>query len=395
MQMDDKEMFEQFLAFKQFQEDNNVPVTRKKKKQKYNLRSDGYYCTQITVGFDDETGKRNRKTVYAKTIPELDNSIAQIRVDLLNGKKIHNERVSFSQYSQKWLKQRKPFLEYKTYVMYESVLKLYCTSINQMEMKDITKSDIQGIINDNIDKPRTCQQIQLTIKQVFEYALDDDLIYKNPVRKLEMPKYTKPEKRALTKHENLLSDVTEFTDQEKAYILLIKWCGLRKEEVLALTRNDFDFEKDTISINKAVTFTPNKPLIKSTKTSSSIRVLPILKVIRAFLEYYIGNLSSQWLFVTQRTGEPITSQSFKRMWESIIKKMKIKARELKFKDCYELDLTSHTFRHNYASMLYKVGVNPKEAQYLLGHASINMTMDVYTHIDIDDLQVTTLLKQSN
>ena len=55
-------------------------------------------------------------------------------------------------------------------------------------------------------------------------------------------------------------------------------------------------------------------------------------------------------------------------------------------------LTSHIFRHNFASMLYQIGVSPKEAQYLLGHSSINVTMDIYTHIDIKKLQVTELLR---
>lgn len=391
MNKNDFELFQEFMAFKETQEG----IKKKKKRaSKYAQRADGYYCTQVTVGFDEDTGKRIRKTLYAKTAAELDNKVAEVRVDLMSGKKFHSQRITFKPYAEKWLKQREPFLEHKTYIMYETILRVYCTSINDIELKDITKSDIQDIINQNITKPRTCQQIRLTIKQIMDCALDDDLIYKNPVRKIELPKYEKPQKRALTTQEDALSDITEFTDREKAYILLIKWNGLRKEEALALTVNDFDFKKNVITINKAVTFVDNEPKVKSTKTSAGNRVLPLLEHVVAFFKYYLSNLSSEWLFTSLSDGKPITEQSFKKMWQSIIRKMNKKGKELKY-DVPLTGLTSHIFRHNYASMLYQVGVNPKEAQYLLGHASINVTMDIYTHINTDDLQVTKLLKPSS
>lgn len=392
--MDDKDMalFQEFLEFKKFKEAQEPLEKPKKakKKSKYTLRSDGYYSTQISVGFDEVTGKRIRKTLYAKTAAELDDKVAQVKVDLLNGKKIHSQKIIFKQYANKWLNQRKPFLEYKTYSMYERVLRLYCKNIDHIELKNISKSDIQDIINENMDKPRTCQQIRLTIRQVFDYALDDDLVYKNPVHNLEMPKYAKPVKRPLTKEEDILSDVTEFGDREKAYILLLKWNGLRKEEALALTKNDFNFKSNTISINKAVIFISNKPVIKEVKTDAGERILPILEPVRAFFRYYTSNLPSDWLFTSVHSEELLTEQSFRCMWKTIIRKMNRKAVELNYQPIE--GLTSHIFRHNFASMLYHIGVSPKESQYLLGHSSINVTMDIYTHIDIKKLQVTELLR---
>lgn len=392
--MNDKDiaLFKEFLEFKKFKDAQKTAEKQKKtkKKSKYTLRSDGYYSTQISTGFDEETGKRIRKTLYAKTIAELDNKVAQIKVDLLSGKRIHSQKITFKQYANKWLKQRKPFLEYKTYSMYERVLRLYCKNIDHIELKNISKSDVQGIINENMDKPRTCQQIRLTIRQVLDYALDEDLIYKNPVHKLEMPKYAKPVKRPLTKEEDFLSDVTDFNDREKAYILLLKWSGLRKEEALALTKNDFNFKSNTISINKAVIFISNTPTIKEVKTEAGKRVLPIIEPTRSFFRYYISNLSCDWLFTSVLSGELLTEQSFRCMWKAIISKMNRKAVELNLPPIK--GLTSHIFRHNFASMLYQIGVSPKEAQYLLGHSSINVTMDIYTHIDIKKLQVSELLR---
>lgn len=95
--------------------------------------------------------------------------------------------------------------------------------------------------------------------------------------------------------EDELKDITEFTNREKAYIL-VKWNGLRDEKVLELTRYGFDFAHNSIYIHNTVTFIDNKPVIKSTKTESRKRILPILEHVRAFFIEYVNNLTYRSAF---------------------------------------------------------------------------------------------------
>ncbi|MFV0396244.1 MAG: tyrosine-type recombinase/integrase [Coprobacillaceae bacterium] len=222
------------------------------------------------------------------------------------------------------------------------------------------------------------------MNQIFESAILDDIVFRNPTKGIQLPKYQCAEKKPLSEVEDHLSDVTGFSEREYAYILLIKWCGLRREEALALTIHDFNWQKETVSISKAISFNKSTTDIKDTKTPAAIREIPLINNISHFLKYYTSNLQSIYLFTTN-DNRLITDQSFRRMWQSIIRKMNAKAIELGYEEVK--GLTSHRFRHNYATILRDIGVDVKEAQYLLGHSSYVVTMNIYTQVDRNKLTV--------
>lgn len=111
------------------------------------------------------------------------------------------------------------------------------------------------------------------------------------------------------------------------------------------------------------------------------------------LKKYASSITSLYLF-TMQNGELMTSSSFRRFWDNILDKLNIAAGGEKYtrtdlqKDKEQKpirlianDITPHMFRHTYATNLYYAGIDIKTAQMLLGHSSIQMTMDVYTHLD--------------
>ena len=196
------------------------------------------------------------------------------------------------------------------------------------------------------------------------------------------------EKRGLTEDENYLTELDIFTDRERMYILLIKYCGLRKEEALALHRGDFDVPNARLSITKAITFDNNKSFLKSTKNGNP-RTIPLPLHIIPFVSYYLSNLKTEILLTNITSDTYITNQGYKKMWESIIKKLKIAGNN--HNKIIGDDLTAHIFRHNYACMLMYANVDMQERQYLLGHSSIQVTMDIYTHIEENKMEAPILL----
>lgn len=386
--MNDEQLFKEFLEFKRFKESQSIDLSDKKpkKKKKYTQRQDGRYETKVTIGRDTDTGKPIRVPVYGDTIAELENNKADIKSDVNKGIYIKQKKVTLGDYAKKWLEVTVPNLAMNTRKMYTRVVNLYLLPLYDVFLLDLTKSDIQMVINKNSAHPRTCEQIKITINQILNAAIDDKLLLVNPCRKIKLPKKSKSCKRPLTSQEEILTERADFTDREKAYIYVIKYFGLRKEEALALCKNDFDFDQDTLTIRNTVVFEHNQPLfIDGTKSEKGNRALPIPSCCKMFLRYYISVIPYNHLFYCLRNGNLITESSFKKMWKSIITKMNDKAEELQMK--YTVNgLTSHIFRHNYCTILYYAGIGIKEAQDLMGHADAKMTIDVYTHLDESGLK---------
>ncbi|MFV0598200.1 MAG: tyrosine-type recombinase/integrase, partial [Bacteroidales bacterium] len=337
--------------------------------KKYKKRKDGRYETKVTVGHDYETGEPIRVPVYGKTIPELENNKALVKADYLRGYNIVHSNITFIDYAEKWLKLLEMMLKEerispKTYDQKKRNVYNHCKSLHYKQMKSIIKSDLQDVIKANWKHPRTCEQIRDCMHQIFEDAIDDKLIIQNPCRRLKMPGYKDPDKRALTYNEDYLTDIVEYTDREKAFILLIKWFGLRRGEALAAQKQYFDFEKNNFNVDWQVIFDVNKPILKLPKGEKK-RVVPIIDKPKQFLKYYISNLDSDFLFTNLTTGELITQTGFRRMWESIMNKTLKRADELSLNESF--DFTPHTFRHNFSTWMREWGIDDKERQYILGH----------------------------
>ena len=147
-----------------------------------------------------------------------------------------------------------------------------------------------------------------------------------------------------------------------AYFLLNT--GLRKGEALALKYSDLDFDKKTIHVNKTVEWVGNVPNIKNhPKTDAGIRDVPLLDCLIDVIEHK----NSDELLFPNASGELLRNGNFTRLWN-------------KYRQETGLSITPHQLRHAYATILYDANIDIKTAQYILGHANIQTTMDIYTHL---------------
>ena len=118
-----------------------------------------------------------------------------------------------------------------------------------------------------------------------------------------------------------------------------------------------------------------------TKTDAGIRDIPMPKTLSEFLKTYTSTCDD-YLFTTQ-AGDISTKSMFRRMFNSILDKT-----SYYLKDGARPDFTAHTLRHTYATTLYYAGVDVKTAQYLLGHKNITVTLEIYTHLERCDSDIT-------
>lgn len=219
---------------------------------KYKKRPDGRYATSTIVGYTDD-GKPKRKTLYGRTIMELDKKVAEFKSLQNKGIIINDEGMTVEQWGKKWLELYKADKAYNTYLMYQNALNTHIIpNLGNIRLNALKSHHIQELLNRIIrdGHHRTAEIVKITIKQIIQQAIINEYIYKDISLGLTLPNKKKPKKRALTDAEKKLIFKADFNSMERVFIDLLYYTGIRKGEALSLTVSDIDFINKKISISK-------------------------------------------------------------------------------------------------------------------------------------------------
>lgn len=348
-------------------------------KKSYTRRADGRY--QRDVKIYDQNGIERKKRVYARSLNELEAKVQQVREDNKRGM-YKDPDITVSRYTERWLKYIEGKCADNTYMSYKYSVQHICDKIGAIQLRRLNKQDIQTAVDSFGDQPRTAQIFRMTTNRICESAIDDLIISRNPCRGVLLPSYKAKEKRALTQLELDAIEAADLDTEERLFISLLFYCGLRRGEALAIGRADIDLKRGLLTVNHSLSFPDNKGILKEPKTQTSRRTVPIPAELKDQLAAFKYDM---YLFT--RRGDFFTLSAYTKMWTRIIEKLNVATRkgnaaagQIKSIDPIK-GLTAHIFRHNYASLLYKQGIDVKTAQKLLGHSSIAVTMDIYTHLE--------------
>ncbi len=374
-------------------------------KRKNTTRSDGRIAVQVYLG-KGEDGKRKYKTVYGNTQKEADEKAREIKIKIGRGLNLELEKDSFKKWRERWLKYKKAEISISHYNSLVSTCK-HLYFLDNKKIVDITPWDIKELLadlakeNPNTGKPaskKLLTDIKSIISQVFIEAIDNRVVEHNPAQNIKIPKAaTKTERHPILDEQIKWIEETEHPAQTAAMIML--YAGLRRGEVVALTWNEININKGTISVRKSVEYQGNKPVVKDgAKTKSGVRNITIPDV----LSDYLKKQPKTGVYVIGSNGI-MTAGAWRRMWESYMVTLDAKygkrmfEKERKCRKGLPLDypvskfdphkgpiviktFTPHQLRHTYATMLYDAGVDVLTAQYLLGHSDLSTTMKIYTHL---------------
>lgn len=329
---------------------------------------------QITLGYDAE-GKRIRKWVHAKTEAEFrklrDTAIKEYATSGIT------KECTFKKYADHWFETYKSKKSVRTQEHYEYAIgKL--EELNSRKLSDIRKSEVQKIIMDNYEHARTCAIISQVAKAIFDAAIQDDLLRKNPAEGLDLPKYVPAENRKLTDEELEAIKKANLPKDERMFVDIMLQFGLRPEEARALNKSSFDFKRQEIRITSAVTFDDNNPVLKDTKTHRN-RTLPIPSSLLPRIIAYSQKLRTFYFF-TMKNGEIMTKSSYRRFCERVFGEIN---RKLGGNETIDMlnGMTFYTFRHNKATQLYYLeGISTKKKAAYMGHSEL-MFLKIYSHLD--------------
>lgn len=350
------------------------------------------YLFQTYLGIDSLTGKERRTTRRGfKTMKEAKQAERNLLLDVEENGLPSNQSdgfqdSTFEEVAHLWLKSYKTTVKPSTFENVRSkVEKMTEEHFKELKLKKITVAYCQRVVIE-LSKTYVLYNHYLSvINRIFKYAVLMDILDSNPFDKVIKPKSRQTQRKGnfLTKEE-----LKEFLKLAQTTTLsyffplvhLMAYTGLRQGEALALKWSDIDFENKKITVNKTAVRIKEKQTIQTPKTKNSKRVISIdpatLSILKSWkkdqIKIYFKNGKhfegdENFIFTNQR-GEWVHIHNFIRYFKRFIADHKLKP------------ITPHGLRHTHASLLFSAGVEPKNISDRLGHSTVQITLDLYTHI---------------
>lgn len=364
---------------------------------KYTTRTDGRLVKKITINGVP-------KYLYSDNSKDLEKQYIEFKHSLYNGINIDNDKITLKQWAEKWYDINISQKEYNTRKNIRNLLDNHIyPNLGNIKLKNLKVINIKELQNKMIAEGLTsnCNRTITTIKRILNEAVENDIIQKNVAFNIKSIKYTKIEKQPLSTYEDMLLLNVAKKHKYGLFFLILRYTGIRTEEIIPLTIEDIDLTNKRIIINKATYFEKNQPKIKTTKNKKT-RKVPILDIIYKDLEKHIEdckNKKQTLLFVKQSDGKMLTKITVRWMLTSFLNSInKLYEEEQKetnnnFRLTKEnkINFSNHQLRHSYCTMLYYAGIKIKKAQELMGHSSADMVYNIYTHLDEEKENVDEIL----
>lgn len=367
------------------------------------IRKDGRYQARYTLN-----GKRY--TIYGNTLKEVEKKLRDAKYEIDHGIYTKPDRITVDAWYKTWLKEyRENVVRETTIIGNKKCYKHVKPEIGQMKLQMVRPEHIQRILNRMKNEGYSSGYIEntrQTMNMIFHQAHMNGIIITNPVERSILPKAEdeedNPHRRALTEQEQQL--FLKYVAKRKPFYADIFYVGfstgMRVGEINALEWQDIDFSKMEIHVNGTMIKIAGKDYYKGpVKTGESRRTIPMLpeiakrlrdhKLEQAKLRMMIGDKwkpvkGLEHLVFTTMFGKPLMTLSVGRYINSTVNAVNREEEKRAKKEHREPELMEtfcpHSMRHTFATRALERGIPPKVVQSYLGHSTIDVTMNIYTHV---------------
>lgn len=351
------------------------------------------YRANIYLGVDSITGKKARTSVSGRTKKELKNNIKLAKYDFQANGETLSKKVqvkTFKDLTDMWLVNYKLTLKPQSYNSTVSMLNKHILPyFGKMKLDKITSSDVQTFINSLSKKTINYVNARSIISRILQHGVLLQLIQHNPARDVVLPrKQKKGSDKVKFIEKDDLKKFLDYIEKDKLrnyktnfnYVLykLLLATGLRIGEACALEWSDIDLINGTINIDK--TYSKSIRRLSTTKSKSGTRLISIDQATVNMLKLYQVRQRQLFHEVGGKAPKVVFATPTRKYQNTAIRQDALD-RRLKEIGCPRF--TFHAFRHTHASLLLNAGISYKELQYRLGHATLAMTMDIYSHLSKD------------
>ena len=349
----------------------------------FSLRKDGRYQASYT----DETG---RHYMYDRDPEQLWRR--------LNAPK-EEAPLLFEEIALAWQESAWDKIRDGTKSCYEAPLQRAIDRFGKEKAADIEPHEISShlqILKAQGLSASTIKKQKIVYKQIFDFAITDKIygaeIRYNPAQNIKMPDGLPKAKQREAPEDDIVKQIR--AKAETAYFGMFAFflicTGFRRGEALAVQWRDIDFKNGTIACGETISHRTGTAKTAPPKTKNGYRSVPLLPALAEALERPQSAKDTDYVFFGEDPTKPMPQSTYDRRWLHYCKDMgfvidepeqRISAQGKRYiVHNYKPTLTAHDLRHGYATMLFEADVDVYTAKTLLGHADIETTMAIYTHL---------------
>lgn len=332
------------------------------------------------------TNSGKRLYFYGDTQAEANKKKRQAEMEDERGMLATGPDMLLNTYLENWLEtvKKPPIVRLSTYDKYRWYIQKYINpALGHIRLRLLSPQHVQSFYSQKLEEglsPGTVRNLHVVLHSAMENAVKWNLVSRNVVGLVTRPSKGDHEAHVLTIEQ--ARTLIETAKQHKVWALLVVALatGMRRGELLALRWDDIDFQQERVFVRRAVSKLNGRGYVEhepKTKKGRRTIVLPssvvdVLREQRGYVEELRGRAGDNWLdlglvFPNTR-GNFIELAKLWHMLDKVVKQAGLP--HMRF----------HDLRHSAATIMLAMGIHPKVVQEILGHSSISVTMDLYSHV---------------
>lgn len=357
-------------------------------------RPDGLIQVALDIGYWPD-GKRRRKYFYGHSRAEAERKRDEYKAHMQQGT-AYRQDITVTEWVNIYKTTYRENVDEAHLDRDDVPYNRLVDKLGHMRMKAVTESDLQAALNAVKGMSySTCDKYRQAIRRVFRRAQKNRIIDRDPSEDLVLPPYTKGSHRALEAWEisHILEHWNEPGLHAGLWVMLMLLAGLRRGEMIALNWSSVDLDVRTITVCQTAVIHTNQPqIVDRAKSEAGIRVIPICQPLYDTLSS-VPKGKRKGLVCLSAHKRPLSDnavrcgiKSFCDALERLLngqplhnpgRRTDLEKRDSTWK---VFRFRAHDLRHTFCTLLYDAGVDVKTAAYLMGHADIRVTMEIYTHL---------------
>ncbi len=325
-----------------------------------------------------------RRYVSGKTRDEVHDKLIEALGNRSQGFVFDAGSLTVGEYLTRWLKDSvRGTVRVSTYEVHRHMIEPHIVpTLGRLKLKDLNPAHVRGFYREKLDSglsAATVRKMHSVLRKALKQAVMDGLIPRNVCESVKPPKIERKEITPLDREQAKALLEAAGGDRLAALYVLAVHTGMREGELLGLKWEDADLERGVLRLRRALVREGGKTALGDLKTAKSRRSVRLTRAaadaLRSHLERQLeemGRLGSLYqpgglVFATE-SGTLINPSNLRnRSFKPLLKRAGLP------------DICFHDLRHTCATLLLSQGTHPKLVQELLGHATIAMTLDTYSH----------------
>ncbi|MEM1335528.1 MAG: tyrosine-type recombinase/integrase [Actinomycetota bacterium] len=350
----------------------------------------GSWGFRVDAGVDPETGARRQiRRQGFRTRREAEEALAELQKNVIDGTVVSSSSVRLDDYLDQWLDGLEAHVRPTTHHSYVVAVKRLRKHLGRYKLQSLTPLQIEAFYADLLDRggrngqplaPKTVRNTHVVLRKALADAERLGLVARNAAAAARAPRATRSEMTTWTSDELKTFTVAAQGSRLRHAFSVLALTGMRRGEVLGLRWSDVDFDAFQIAIVQTVTAVNGKLAIGKPKTAGSRRTVYVhdatIKALRQQRQLQAEErlaAGPAWaddndLVFRAPTVEPVSPDSFSHAFETLVAEADWPGIRL------------HDLRHTNATLSLKAGVPPKVVSERLGHSSIAITLDLYSHV---------------